>query len=681
MMGILVYRKSTMKTNRSLYESETEGEIMRKRHRKWIFLGFLMSLQRLVLSEHVKNSSTLADSNGDPNQRSIILPRLDYDQWKPLGRGDPLKNDPTYDYVPPMLDRVQYWVDPESRKPDPPAPEENQKTEILLLGITSKKPAVASPQADSRRDAYEPYAKYLPGTSSYNSHQRIARPSFIPSFATSFFPSFFSSNKNKYTDRTTFSKGNEQRVPYTMLMPPPPEDNGPLSSLPETSSPLVAQKASTPFVFTTAAPTTTPLTSSSSAVTVQAANLVYQSSSLSDATEFSPKRGPPTSSIIWEPSSTTTNSIPNYREELVYNTNLSPPDPFTNIEFASTNYSNKPLVVAATNQNINFVTPPPLVDSPKREVMFKGQVTDDDLDILNRYVKIGKPEAEVHSTGLEMPNIDDIVQRPMSNIVVFPHLRKPPVSTPEIPPLTMQVLEEMQTMHPPPVTKNPIFTMSTNPVVSILDKEKSRPIVFEDLTADVETTNYVGSSSSLANSFVTVPPTTTEKVPKMTTSTEAMKTSTTETSLTTDPLFKHYKQPMEALRGPLYMIIQGHSKVKTYGPTKQIHGILVQETNEISDDKYDKEFEVKHLHSVRKEANIDDRQRKGRSGNLQTLKHVVQTGLGAIDFSNIDEIKRRGDDDFQETEVQVGYEVAEGNDVTTEIYHRGIVEEARKLDV
>jgi hypothetical protein len=60
---------------------------------------------------------------------------------------------------------------------------------------------------------------------------------------------------------------------------------------------------------------------------------------------------------------------------------------------------------------------------------------------------------------------------------------------------------------------------------------------------------------------------------------------TTASSLTTDPLFSHYKQPIEPLRGPMYLIIQGHSKVKTYGATKQqnsYHGIPIQESNDIN---------------------------------------------------------------------------------------------------
>lgn len=50
-------------------------------------------------------------------------------EWKPVGRGDPLK-DPTYDYMPPVLDRVRYWAEGTSHK---------NKNEILLLGVPSKK--------------------------------------------------------------------------------------------------------------------------------------------------------------------------------------------------------------------------------------------------------------------------------------------------------------------------------------------------------------------------------------------------------------------------------------------------------------------------------------------------------------------------------------------------------------
>ena len=35
-----------------------------------------------------------------------------------MGRSDPLRNDPTFDYLPPVLKKVNYWIDPSLRKPD-----------------------------------------------------------------------------------------------------------------------------------------------------------------------------------------------------------------------------------------------------------------------------------------------------------------------------------------------------------------------------------------------------------------------------------------------------------------------------------------------------------------------------------------------------------------------------------
>lgn len=54
---------------------------------------------------------------------------MEYNEWMPVGRGDPLKNDPTYDYSPPVLDRVRYW---DSGNKD-------KSGDILLLGVSSKK--------------------------------------------------------------------------------------------------------------------------------------------------------------------------------------------------------------------------------------------------------------------------------------------------------------------------------------------------------------------------------------------------------------------------------------------------------------------------------------------------------------------------------------------------------------
>ena len=562
---------------------------------------------------------------------------MDYDQWKPLGRGDPLKNDPTYDYVPPLLDRVHYWIDPALRKPDPPLPGESQKTEILLLGVSSKKPSTGTSVADSRKDTYDSFLKFVDGPKFTG--QRNTRPHF-PMTSSYFTPSFYSKNKG------SFPKTNEQRMPYTMLMPPPmiTKRPNPASSYPVQKPDVQTTTVDSLTVTSTNVPVTNTETSNPDAeVTVQAANLVYHSSSLGNANDW--KTTETSTNLTPNPALYSTKKLKPYKEEVVFQKHLQPPEPYMQIQFAPPrrNLTSQPLVAANSDHNINYVTPPPLIE---QEIMHKGQVSDDNLDISNTYVKIGKTEAQVHSTAMDNISIlppESLVGQP-PNMMIFSHM--PPLTQT---PLTMQTIQSMQSMQPPPVTTSPVYKKSTNPIRQALEREKAE----ESTTEKIET-------STTPSSYVTL--------------TTTIPTTTMTTSLTTDPLFKHYKQPTEPLRGPLYLIIQGHSKVKTYGASKQYHGIRVQETNEISDDKED--TRVKHLHNYVKKEEEEGNSREARSGNLQTLKHVIQTRLGAIDFSDVG-AERRKDQGVKETELQFGYKV--GEDVTSEKYHKGIVEEARKL--
>jgi hypothetical protein len=64
----------------------------------------------------------------DNKEGRALFPRAEYtNEWQPVGKGDPLK-DPTYDYLPPVLDRVRYWAEGTGNK-----------NEVLVLGVPSKK--------------------------------------------------------------------------------------------------------------------------------------------------------------------------------------------------------------------------------------------------------------------------------------------------------------------------------------------------------------------------------------------------------------------------------------------------------------------------------------------------------------------------------------------------------------
>ncbi|CAH0389429.1 unnamed protein product [Bemisia tabaci] len=137
--------------------------------------------------------------------RGIMAPRMDYEEWTPIGRGDPLKNDPTYDYVPPVLDKVHYWINPASRTSESPLASESQ---IVALGApATKKPTPTmkplKPSEIKRyhtesKPHYQGYGPYISGSK----HPNRGRPQYIP--------------------LATYSTYKYPRPPLTMLVPPPP---------------------------------------------------------------------------------------------------------------------------------------------------------------------------------------------------------------------------------------------------------------------------------------------------------------------------------------------------------------------------------------------------------------------------------------------------------------------------
>ncbi|KFB49634.1 AGAP007738-PA-like protein [Anopheles sinensis] len=107
--------------------------------------------------------------NKFPNlARNFHSPRLEYNEWLPVGRGDPLKNDPTYDYSPPVLDRVRYWSEGSKDK--------SAGNDILLLGVPSKKSS-AGPGVGKDWNSVPPV-----GRRNYFSHQPhgVVAPNQLP---------------------------------------------------------------------------------------------------------------------------------------------------------------------------------------------------------------------------------------------------------------------------------------------------------------------------------------------------------------------------------------------------------------------------------------------------------------------------------------------------------------------
>ncbi|XP_055299338.1 uncharacterized protein LOC129566954 [Sitodiplosis mosellana] len=100
-------------------------------------LNGISSAEDSVREQYAAASSPSTKATIEPEGRALFNPRVDYNQWTPVGHADPLKNDPTFDYVPPTSVSVRYWSESSEGKSNNDNAAANNtvdKSEILLLG-------------------------------------------------------------------------------------------------------------------------------------------------------------------------------------------------------------------------------------------------------------------------------------------------------------------------------------------------------------------------------------------------------------------------------------------------------------------------------------------------------------------------------------------------------------------
>jgi hypothetical protein len=131
---------------------------------------------------------------------------MDFDEWTPIGRGDPLKNDPTFDYSPPMVSKVKYWINPLHRTPDPPlVPRKESSTEFNQQYTATMTNAAVIKQPMEIKRFYQDYSDPSSDASSYAKiNNKLQRPQQVP-------------YQNHY-----FSPTRQPPLPLPMLVPPPP---------------------------------------------------------------------------------------------------------------------------------------------------------------------------------------------------------------------------------------------------------------------------------------------------------------------------------------------------------------------------------------------------------------------------------------------------------------------------
>lgn len=440
------------------------------------------------------------------DSRGLFSPRMQYDEWTPLGRGDPLKNDPTYDYVPPVLERVHYWIDPSSRTPDPPIPtigHASKEPEVSL--VSHKRPSgfhreTDNSSANSRRDIYDPvFLKFVDGPTFSTQHRNqqyfyhhhyLKRPSSTasqePKGAASihYISPYYSSSYQQ--------KNHQKQRPH--------------------ESYLLAEK---------------PYQKENHRTTIESSD---------------PSAKGHTEKKQLKPSFETPDfqtEMHNHEEE---NQQLRPP--------------------------YTMLMPPPLQ-------IANSFTSTSDTQKLVKVAEIDKITTQAPSRAHPSVTHSNLVYQHSS---ILPTLEweegKTQLAT--LAAASSQVPWKISTSakhdkYPSGNLHHGSFSATTvhhpSPNFEVIP---STEIHFNDSNnVNIPTPQQPLQWSS--NMMTTTA-----------TSTVAM---TTAPPLTTDPLFSHYKQPVEPLRGPMYLIIQGHSKVKTYGAIKQqnsYHGIPIQESNDIN---------------------------------------------------------------------------------------------------
>ncbi|VVD04604.1 unnamed protein product [Leptidea sinapis] len=584
----------------------------------------LLAILKPTNSDPISHSYKHVSSIPNPRESlsgiaSIFSPRMDFEQWKPLtGRGDPLRNDPTYDYEPPMLDKVHYWAD-DSRTESQIIPE--KKSEVLVLGVSSRKPSISS------------------------------KPSVPPK-------RHLTSSPSKYEDYSYKFNGH---YPMTILVPPPPPPSGykPLlfiqheNKTPQSTPPTRIIEATIPQRFTASTPEI--ITS----FALQEANLIYQATDNNQTwfVDFNKTQTLPINTVSsdyagWGPTTPfkedqTKNYLYNiipHKEQDSYSSKKYFFDISQSQSYQVSTSTELPIKLAflpTALPTLSSTTSNPLdtftfeqstyETTTDATMMYEDTTTEikpttnyNEENILNSTVKPQVSVVDMLSSMISMPLVTD-PERPedylyahaSENIQIFNDQAED----------DMEKLKVMQTMQPPPS----LVQVGTTPS---LKKPYFNSHYLNSLAQDDQPSH---THDPYLNMRFTTPLTPTRN----------SITISEDTKPTADVT-------------PMYLIIQGHSKVKTYGskpkPVNSISSSDIAKTYETN--------EVKHLHPIKDKYNKKVENRISRSSKSTNLTSLIDSGIGSIEI--------------QEADIGIKYDVSDGSDVPIEVYRKGIVESAEE---
>uniref|UniRef100_A0A6P4FHQ5 Extensin n=1 Tax=Drosophila rhopaloa TaxID=1041015 RepID=A0A6P4FHQ5_DRORH len=468
---------------------------------------------------------------------ATTAPRLDpnnNNEWRPLGHGDPLQKDPTYDYSPPALDRVRYWAEnnstgqsnPEARKKElPPEVLRNKtKSEVLLLGVASER--VRVPHSHS----YPPV-----GLSQHQQQQQQQQAKYAGIRRSYYAPtqqqhSQHSPQMPQQTQHIPSHLHTQQHMPHTHLMPPPmmmmKSGASPVPHL-EYRHSMMATGAPTSYMSLNYMSSPTPKQAITSSVIYHQPGMGHHTS-LSSSTPWITSMPPPhrlsySDPHIQETMHTYSFSRPHHQQSVSYSPNSLP-----GLQGGPKTGLRKPWLHELLQKEVVVTSKPKVKPTMPATKYLMGT---------------SKPHHPLPPVGFGISST-----RPPFTYAPVTFVPGPPtVVVPTV--ATRQELQPEVYITPTPQPSSSRFRpmlMTSTATVGTTPSTTSTTSPIYQRTSSTTTSNrlLIPQTSNLAQR-PTVAPAPSEP--------------------TTDSLFSHYKQPPKPLLGPMYLIIEGHSKVKTYG--------------------------------------------------------------------------------------------------------------------
>ncbi|XP_061399289.1 mucin-2 [Musca vetustissima] len=592
----------------------------------------------------------LVESNGPSSQQQQqqdvtvrnFSPRMDYNnnEWRPVGRGDPLKNDPTFDYSPPTLDRVRYWADPDKDK-------ENQqedvatnvidaklkkanpgKNEILLLGVTGDRIRGGAPIQPQQH-----HPSHVHGGQGHIVKNAKGETPLLQ-------PKYTSVRRSYYA----------HQLP-THLMPPPMQPMMPQQQQQQSIQPQTPQSHSQSHMSmghmmkpqvhgeyrhqmnmpassggSHHSYVNSPAMSGSMNMHAKPYHMLSSTSSSSSASSSQPwmhAASPPASSMI--------TSMPSHhmaKQPMAHGaSHYSAP-------------SHGQVHDAHHQESVNYLTyTRPSMQHNTPMAINVGSHEYYSPNSIRGSASIHKHSASSSSSSRK-PWIHDLLKKEVIKTVkpsVAPNSYHSEVS---IKPSHAYHLESSMRPHQmehhfePMLSANTPVSSTYTPVSFVTTTTTTttrKPVATSTTPMPTQGAIYITSSTSTTPAYAnspTFPPiythttVSTTQAPTRTTTTLsptrllipntsnlAYRPTVAPIKMTTDSLFSHYNQPEKPLRGPMYLIIEGHSKVKTYGkdeldphkpkivPVISSREPVVRRADPNEKRGTPETFQVKHLHS------------------------------------------------------------------------------------